>query len=512
MEWLKEFLEVYRYLVYTVLLLFITLLIIYKYWEKVKFWWLNTSMTFPFFGKIKKLSKDIESRDEKRGWFDSETTLCSDYFNFYNQYDKEPSLYEKSKSYLSKADELGRKPFPTFMWVIISIIVIIEALGFAYVLAGFTLPGASESLQRQGAFGIALLISIILVGFTHWTGHELYKNAMVKKIRVWFANNRNDDKPNLERNDKVTLESNEVDDNDPNYIKLLNRVDTNATVSPTWWVTIITAVFVVVIAIGATYVRGQVLEKQLTQEVENISSGSIYDIYPSELSSSQASADDKAFKDRQNSDRKGGWATFIVLAFIFTFIQILGILFGYKWGFIGKESKVAYLNSNRFNSRQEFINYHKTIKQQIAKIAQQKLHLLQQQMAQRASMIGTSAKQSELIKQRENRTFLDYVHMKHEEDSIHEQKEYSRKKKYTIEEDVVPMSSYKAENEKIDDKKVSSFCTECGTEISSSDKFCPNCGAKTEEKPKVPTCPTCNSIYEEGKKFCPNDGTALELK
>jgi len=503
MEWLKEFLEAYRYLVYSVLLLFITFIVIYKYWEKVKFSWLNLSMTFPFFGKIKKLSKDIESYNKKKGWFDSEITLCSEYYNFYSHYEKDPSLYEKSKSYLSKVDELGRKPFPAFMWIVISAIVIIEALGFAYVLAGFTLPGASESLQRQGAFGIALLISIILVGFTHWTGHELYKNSMVKKIRVWFANNHNDDKPNLERNDKVTLEHNEEDDNDPNYIKLLNRIDTNATVSPTWWVTIITAIFVVIIAIGATYVRGQVLEKQLTEEVENISSSSIYDIYPSELSSFQATADDQALKDRQDSDRKGGWATFIVLAFIFTFIQILGVLFGYKWGFVGKESKIAYLNSSRFNSKQEFINYHKTIKQQIAKNAQQKLHLLQQKMAQRASLVGTSAKQAELIKQRENRTFLDYAHIRHEEDSNHEQKEHESKK-----ENNVPPPSENLTTKSTDN----SLCVHCGAEISDGAKFCPNCGRKVEEEPLIRVCPKCNSIYEDEIKFCPKDGTELELR
>lgn len=60
-----------------------------------------------------------------------------------------------------------------------------KALGFSYVLAGYTIPGASESLQQIGALAIAFVIYIILVGFTHFTGGEIYRNTMLKKIRAW---------------------------------------------------------------------------------------------------------------------------------------------------------------------------------------------------------------------------------------------------------------------------------------------------------------------------------------
>ncbi len=120
------------------------------------------------------------------------------------------------------------------MWIVVFALVILEALGFAYVLAGFTIPGASESLQQYGAFGIALIISIILVGFTHWTGHEVYKNSILKKIRTYYSNDRREEKKNLEPDSKVKLENNNIDDEEKNYLQLLNRVSTNATVTPTW--------------------------------------------------------------------------------------------------------------------------------------------------------------------------------------------------------------------------------------------------------------------------------------
>ena len=50
------------------------------------------------------------------------------------------------------------------------------------------------------------------------------------------------------------------------------------------------------------------------------------------------------------------------------------------------------------------------------------------------------------------------------------------------------------------------FCSECGTRIPQSAKFCPGCG-----KPQAATgCPGCGQPVPEGAKFCPNCGTKQE--
>ena len=508
MEWAKEFLEAYRYLVYSALLVLLSVFIIIRWWDNIKFWWMCTWMKFPVIGKIATLSKDIETMDDKN-WFYSESIICGDFYSHYNKYNKDATLYENSKSYLSKSDELGRKPFPFYMWFVVGILVVLEALGFGYVLAGWTIPGASESLQQQGALGIALIISIILVGFTHWSGHEIYQNSLVKKVRIWFINNRNDDKPNLERDSSVSLEHDHNDDAKPNYLQLLNRIKANATVTPSWIITIITAILIFSIATGATYVRGQVLEKQLTAEVSNKQTN-IFSPLPSELTKNQQSADDKALKDSQDSDRKGGWATFIVLAVIFIFIQLLGIMFGYRFGFAGRESEDAYKNCSLFASKQEFINYYKNEKEKIAKIAQQKLHELQQRMAQKSVATGTSAKQSEMIKKTEHRTFLTYVRIKNDEslqyeiaDNASMLKRAEMMTEKTIKETTSPSIDKTTET--------STYCSNCGTIVNEGEKFCSNCGT-AHKKNEKPTCPECGKVYPEGTKFCANDGKVLELK
>ena len=505
MELLKEFLFAYKYAVSTVLVLLVTAILIMKYWDEVKFWWLCTWASFPAIGKIAKLSKDTKSM-ENNNWFSSELSLCSDFYSYYDRYDKDPEHYDRCKSYLSKVDELGRKPFPSIMWVIIISLVILEALGFSYVLAGFTIPGASESTQQYGAIGIAFIISVILVGFTHRTGYEIYKNTLIGKIRVYFANDRRDEKPNLERDDKITLESNNLDDAEPSYLKVLNRINTNATVTPSWLISIITAIFIVVIAVGATYVRGQVLEKQLNEEITTVETN-VYSAYPSDLAQSQESADNKGLTERQDNDRKGGWATFIILAILFIFIQILGILLGFKWGFIGNESYIAYLDSSNFRSKQDFINYFKREKELIAKIAQQKLQQLQQKMYQNSSFNGTSSKESELLRNKENRTFLKYVVNQRQENENHN----SEIDKICTAKNQSKEESSEKTNIVNEVKTNKIFCVECGTEVSESSKFCPDCGTKTESKQKVPTCPKCNTIYDDSVKFCSNDGVKLEL-
>ncbi|WP_152020594.1 zinc ribbon domain-containing protein [Aliarcobacter butzleri] len=523
-EFLEEVLATHRVLLSIIVLTLIAAVIIMNYWDRVKFWWTCTWYSFPVIGKITKLSKDITSVDEK-GWFSSETTLCSDFHRYYDRFDKDAEHYDRCKAYLSKVDELGRKPFPIIMWIVVFALVILEALGFAYVLAGFTIPGASEALQQYGAFGIALIISIILVGFTHWTGHEAYKNSILKKIRTYYSNDRRENKKNLEPDSKVNLENN-IDDNEKNYSQLLNRITTNATVTRTWIVSIVTAIFVIVIAIGATYVRGQVLEKQLTEEKSMIQTNVYEQSLPSNIIQSQENADTKAFDEAQDSERKGGWATFIVLAVLFVFIQLLGILFGFKWGFVGKESQIAFEDSNEFRTKQDFINYFKREKDAIVKIAEQKLKLLQQKMYQKGSMISTSAKEMDMLKTKDFRTFKEYVKNEARENiNFHNDIEKTKEQVYIKKEKIISKTSIcKTCNNSLEEN--TKFCNSCGTEVKKeiiitcmkcntildeNSKFCTSCGESVVKKELIPTCPLCKTTYESGVKFCSNDGKALEL-
>lgn len=447
MKEILAFLVLYRIYIVLITLTITSIFLIVKNWEKIKFSLMCFWISCPIFGNIAKLYKKTTMKDR---WFDSEKVLCGKFYKYYITIDKDPKMYDNSISYLNKVDEIDRTPFPFFAGVIIFLLVILEALGFAYVLAGYTIPGASESLQQKGALGIAFVISIILVGFTHFTGGEIYKNSLKKKIREYFSVEKQNQDINLIPNSKVTLENNHFDDNEPRCKQILNRLKgVDANITQKWYITIITAILITLIAIGATYVRGQVLEKQLNQEISNVTTN-VYDSFPSEISNIQSSADNQALQEQQSADRKGGWATFIVLAILFTFIQILGIILGYKWGFEGKQSKEAYKYSHNFISKDEFENFYNLKKDKIVSIANEKLSILQQKMSNFINTKTINSKDCDLIENK-YRTFENFIKEKKAEESNRKIDEAINKKKQKVE--IERLETYANEAKNIEIKK-----------------------------------------------------------
>jgi flagellar basal body-associated protein FliL len=431
----------------TLLLAFAIILLAFfiTHWQEVKFWWLNFTYNFPVLGKISGLAKDIEGLDENHKWFYSEERLCRDYYNFYEKVDKDSESFDEAKAYLHSAGELGRKPTPTLIWVMIFVLVVVEAFGFAYVLAGFTIPGASEATQQKGAVGVAAMLAILLVWLTHMTGQELHKNTLIKKIRRWYKNdnaggsNWRDLKPDEQL---ITIDNTFADEKSPNYIRMLNRLDVNDKVKATYTKTILTLIFIAVVAIGATYIRGQVLTQEIASSHE--SAMNIFNDDSSPFADTGSNDDDigALFGDEAVSDakddlsalfggeekstatstagstsesiedetnRKGGWATFIILGLMFVFIQILGIFFGMHWDYAGRESREAYDCLRGFSTKNAFLAYYERAKTHIARVAQQQLQKLQHKMNINNDNSGTDAETTAILRNNKNRTFKQYL-------------------------------------------------------------------------------------------------------
>jgi len=434
-----------------ILLVFAMIVLAYiiTHWKEVKFWWLNFTYNFPIIGKMNSLAKDIEGFDDNHKWFYSEERLSRDYYNFYEKIDKDSESFDEAKAYLHSAGELGRKPTPTLIWVMIFALVIIEAFGFAYVLAGFTIPGASEATQQKGAVGVAAMLAILLVWLTHMTGQELHKNTLIKKIRRWYKNdnaggsNWRDLKPD---ETLITIDNTFEDEKSPNYIRMLNRVDANDQVKTTYTKTLLTLLFIGVVAIGATYIRGQVLEQEIASSHE--AAMDIFNSDSSPFGGADAEGDDdigslfgdaatdngteddlaslfggddsEAATPKVNSNsgaesiedatnRRGGWATFIILGLMFVFIQILGIFFGMHWDFAGRESKEAYECLRGFSTKKAFLAYYEKAKTHIARVAQKQLQTLQHKMNIINDNSGTDAETSALLRNNKDRTFKQYL-------------------------------------------------------------------------------------------------------
>ncbi len=390
---IKELFATAPFLAWSVVGLLVAVVVIAAMWEKVRWWAMNTWMSFPVIGKIARLTKDTNRAAGYADWLKSERTLCMDYKQFVRLMSERD--YNEKVEYLVLAGDNGRSHMPGWLWPIIMLMVFVEAMGFSYVLAGFTIPGASEHMQQMGAYGIAFLISGLLIFLTHFAGHELYRNSKINEARSeWQQAGRKFDL----RSGTVPLSKPQDTDKEyPEYTRRINRIGSS---TASYKMSIGTAIFVAVIAIGATYVRGQVLEKMLTEEtagqtkqLETKAASSdgldMTDInLPAADSASDKAAQVKAINDGTGNERNGGWGTFIILAFIFAGLQALGVFFGFKWGFAGQNSTQAFraIGSGKVGSYEEVLHYY----DYVADVAQSKLEELQQRMMEYISREGTS--------------------------------------------------------------------------------------------------------------------------
>lgn len=420
---MKEILSTYPVAVWSIVSVLLAAIVIAALWDKVKWWWMNTWYSFPLIGHVARMSKDV-SIDQQTGAFQGDLKLCRDYKKFI-QLRNEHDFHEKI-SYLTKAGDLGRSGTPIFIWLLTTLLVFVEAMGFSYVLAGYTIPGASENTQQMGALGIAFLISVLLVALTHFSGHELYRSGKIKQARrSWLDAGRKSD---LFTKEVALAEPQSVDDPLPVYTQLINRVGAH----PQYAITIATVIFVAIVAVGATFVRGKVLEKMLTQEVTGMSlsldmgagnSGELkLDalVLPTHDQAQVQETKDKVLHDAQDLDRSGGWGTFIVLAVIFVFLQFLGVLFGYKWGFAGKQSEDAFraIGKGRFTSYEDVRAHYRNV----ADAAQAQLSSLDQRRQENGGSGTSSAAQAKKTNFKE---FMDHERNEDARD-LHSQRQHTQ--------------------------------------------------------------------------------------
>jgi len=448
-----EIITAYKDLLIIASLFVVTAVLIYMYWEKIEFWWLNTTYSFPIIGKMSALKKNHQVKEN--GVFLSEEQLCNDYIIHYNKFKKDGSVYSRAQDYLDLLGEKKRKPMTLIIWLFIIALVVVEALGFAYVLSGYAVPGASEEVKQYGAYGIGALISVILVYLTHKTGHIFYDNSMIKKIRIWWRQDQNNpNRPLLMPKDGIGLENHNDDAKDPIYIRFLSRIPTNATVTPSYIVPIITAIFVILVAVGSTYVRGEVMAQEMIEEKSAKTTSrtvqtNAWGETPSALQADQSAADMKVAQESQEHFENGAWGAFIVLAIIFVFLQIFGILLGFNRGFAGEDSDIAYETVNGFSSREEFEHHYDHKRQYISKVAQAKLQELQQEMRELLDSGSSNAPTTH----RPTITFHQFVVAhKHNKLQVEQQENTLQDEHDQVEEDR-EIAAHKAKIKKLRDQK-----------------------------------------------------------
>lgn len=406
---------------------------IYRRWQRYHLWFKSFQYRLPLVGRINRLAKeDITSRQS--GWFYPELELCSDFYNELGHISGDSQMYAKSRSYLKKVHELGRKELPWWGWILLFGLIIVEALGFAFILAEFMSPGSSAAIETMIAYGLSILLAVVLMIVTHQAGRELHRRRLIKMARTWWVNDKRGehDKPFGAPDPKVDLENDQADDEQPQYQQMINRLDHDGLARPVKPIyTTVAAIFILAIFVGATFVRIQVWEGRTSDPIpeERMPSGSASsgsgnnsDVFEQGDNQPQLPKDpaDKA-QQRLNevmsqikaAETNAAYATYIMLGILFLVIQFISIGVGHKTGFAGTESQKAHEIIANISSQQEYENRVKLERERVIRMAQYLLNRLQRRLLQNAQHSGVSQDVLTRLDRSNERTFRDYLKETH---------------------------------------------------------------------------------------------------
>ncbi|MBE0496916.1 MAG: hypothetical protein IBX45_10925 [Campylobacterales bacterium] len=376
----------------------------------------------PFFSPLGKYAKDLSARKEGKAelpyglWM-----LFSDFATFYRTFDKNEKDYDNWRAYLRKAGELGRKPMPWYIGIMILTLVLFEAILVAYILQSYVMPGGSKADYDFWAVVVGLIIAVVMMVLTHKTGGEMYYNTMVDKLRGIA-------KPEevLERNTKVDWENNKDDDASP-ALQMFNRTHPNinerGVPQKKHLVTILTISLIVGMSIAAYVVRATTF----LDELESKEDTSLVEMFNrsggSEPGKGAMSFDQLIQENRDDAVQSGkqtretamdimkeknlilaNETTFMVLSGMFFAIQFLSILFGRTYGFAGAESERVYHALRGFDNREKFAHYMEMKKRTIFSGVRD----LQKQWYKKASRVAFG-EEEQLLEASKHMSFLDYI-------------------------------------------------------------------------------------------------------
>ncbi len=287
---------------------------------------------------------------------------------------KDKQLFEKAKNYMHKAGDLDRRTLPFSLFIILLFLLFVEASGFSYVFSELMIDDASESMLHYAMIFGGFVVSIVLMFLTHFSGEEMHKNSVLKSIDNEMASLEKEtvleDKNNYPRN-KISLELTNNDDNAKTVvIPQFNRLHQkyfdwkNFKTLRTYYTTIFTFIFILSIGIGAMFVRFYVFEKNVDFYQDSIvSKSSSFDIktelyeekskgkteamnntphIPSYYTQQSKLRDKYQRSSKVEAEKKASYVTYMVMMMLFFGIQMVGLIVGNRYSFVGEESKKAY--------------------------------------------------------------------------------------------------------------------------------------------------------------------------
>lgn len=372
--------------------LFVAIVIAALNWDRVCYFVRRVWHCFPLIGTVARLARQVKQNNDQadeNGWRSGEISLGEEYYNRYKGVDKDPSYYAKCEDYLSKVCEKGRRTNPGWVIPLMGALLVLEAVGFAYVIGPFVNREISANNLQYLTWSVASFLALISGFFAHIAGHQIHHNSLIKKARHWWRGTSNNERDSQIGKDiaQISIDNSRNDDKATGYNKILARIKTNETVTTKYhWVAMF-AVTIVIVAIAAFWVRTEQLNALETELVAGYQvnesakpSSSPFDL-PAASADVEKQSHEKTFDDKLGAEHRASLVTFAVLSVVYVAIQFIALWLSMVYGFAGLASKDAYEMTSKFRTADEMVRWMERQRLAIRGHANHKLRLLQNKVS-----------------------------------------------------------------------------------------------------------------------------------
>jgi hypothetical protein len=285
--------------------------------------------------------------------------------------------FTNAREFLKLSHQNGRKPMSPWLWVILTLLTLAEAIGTGLLIAPLLSNDITPTLAVVVGSVIALAIAAIALMITHGAGEDWFRNELLAKVRNSHARNSGFRKADGSKFADVVAPIGPEDDQRRDALldttaRLAGRIGattSGTSMSPKLWRLIAAAVFIVVFGAGTTAYRHYMFNKGQDAAHSGLGIASATPDYqsmfasgggngaqgsralggmplPGAVASAAQQSQQQAHAAIRSDTKNANDAGIIILALIYVFTQLVGILTGYKYSFFDDDARKAYDNTH----------------------------------------------------------------------------------------------------------------------------------------------------------------------